>query len=73
MKETLVIAPQARDPQREVLGLSAQILVKDCNFDVNTPHFVGAECVVCKRVIGLSALSFECNVDLPIIEDHGIV
>lgn len=48
----------ARDPPREVLGLRAQILVKSCNLNVNTPHFVGAEHVVCKRVIGFSTLNF---------------
>ena len=39
----------ARDPPREVLGLRAQILVKNCNSNVRTPHFVGAERVVVKE------------------------
>jgi len=37
----------ARDAPREVLGLKAQILVKNCNSNVNTLHFVGVEHVVC--------------------------
>ena len=65
------------DPPREFLGLRAQILAKGCNCDINTPHFVGSECVVCKRVIGLSTLNF-VNVMVaveiyPWSADHGIV
>ena len=36
----------ACDPLREVLGLRAQILVKYCNSNLKTPHFVGVEHVV---------------------------
>jgi len=48
----------AWDSPREVLGLRAQILVKNCNSDVKTLHFVGTKHVSCKRVIGLSVLNF---------------
>ena len=48
----------AWDPPREVLGLRAQILIKDFNSNVKTLHIVGAECVVCKRVKGFPTLSF---------------
>ena len=39
----------ARDPPRAFLGLRAHILVKVCNTNVKTPHFVGAECVDVKE------------------------
>jgi len=39
----------AQDPLREVLGVRAQILVKSCNPDVKTPHFVGVEHIVIKE------------------------
>jgi len=67
----------ARDPQREVLGLRAHILIKDCNSDVKTPHFMGVEYVFYKRVIGLSTLSFVIVMSVVVIypwsADHGIV
>ena len=31
----------AQDPPREVLGLKAKILAKNCKSDVKTPHFAG--------------------------------
>ena len=67
----------ARDTPGKVLGLRAQILVKDCNSDVKTSHFLGVERVVCKRVIGLSTLNFVIvmlAIEIyPWSTDHGIV
>lgn len=65
------------DPPMAVLGLRDQILLKNSNSNVKTPHFVGVEHIACERVIGLSSLNF-VNVNLaveiyPWFANHGIL
>ncbi len=51
-------------PPQHVLGLKAQVL---SNIVVKTPRIVGMERKLYVRVIGLSALSFECSVGVPMV------
>jgi len=51
-------------PPQHGLGLKAQVL---SNFIVKAPRIAGEERELYVRVIGLSALSFECSVSLSMV------